>query len=68
MPKTTQQKQAYHSAKMMIVIDDDFKEEYMTNLWKRIMDESSPDIIVECALLNFESKIQIGWPDPRKYW
>jgi hypothetical protein len=44
------------------------KEEYMAHVWSRIMDEDTDEILVECHLLNFESKIKIGWPDPRKYW
>lgn len=53
---------------MGAVMSEEDKEEYMATLWKRIMNEDTSEIVVECTLLNFESKIQLGWPDPRKYW
>ena len=38
---------------------------YMTNLWNTILRCEQSDLYIECTILNFESKIQAGWPDPR---
>ena len=41
------------------------RKAYMTQLWGRIVRGDAPDMMIECMLLNFESKLFLGWPDPR---
>lgn len=37
---------------------------YMTDLWGLIL-RCENEMYVECAINNFESKINLGWYDPR---
>lgn len=43
------------------------RERYMMELWSAIVSPSPslPDYVTECMCLDFEAKLNLGWPDPR---
>jgi len=52
---------------LIMVVDREARGRYMEELWKQIESpsQSLPDYVTECRCLDFEAKLNLGWPDPR---
>lgn len=50
-----------------MVVDRETRGRYMEELWRLIESPSPslPDYVTECRCLDFEAKLNLGWPDPR---